>query len=456
MEKGFERGGQAPIVGIDLTRFAAALSVVLFHYGFLSWHEQPSYSLGTRAAIGATVTFPEAVPATWWGWVGVQVFFVVSGFVIAMSAEGRSAGAFLRARVLRLAPALWFFATLALVATIAYASLPLSQIVPFYLRSLVLFPTGGWLDGVYWTLVVEVVFYGLVLLLSATGSLHRLEPVIRVWTAVSCLFWALCLAALFGLLPDHLSAVVDRAAVSYALRILLVSTGPYFIVGLVLYLIHRHGITRGRLAVLALATCAAEAGIYHYGAVTVAEHAVSASPLVPCLAWTAALVGMMAAIAQAETIQGWLSERSARRLRNLGLATYPLYLFHNISGAWLFGGMLSAGLPRYLALALAVAVAIGVSYLFAVRIEGMLRTRIAAVLDRITSSLASRVKGREWLSSINHPPRSFRERIAWPVRAAARRVRRVMPAPGFRRQHSPAIAEGRDPRPGQQVRPRFW
>ena len=50
-------------------------------------------------------SFPELTPIAWVGWVGVEIFFELSGFVIAYSAEGASAFVFFRSRFFRLMPA---------------------------------------------------------------------------------------------------------------------------------------------------------------------------------------------------------------------------------------------------------------------------------------------------------------------------------------------------------------
>ena len=65
------------LIGVDLVRILAALVVTIVHY------------------------FPTGLPS---GWVGVQIFFVLSGYVIAASAQSGSAGDFVRSRFLRLFP----------------------------------------------------------------------------------------------------------------------------------------------------------------------------------------------------------------------------------------------------------------------------------------------------------------------------------------------------------------
>ena len=74
------------IYGVDLVRFVSAAGVAAYHLN------ESKY------------TRPWSVP---FGWVGVQIFFVISGLVIANSARGASLQQFVVHRFLRLYPAAW-------------------------------------------------------------------------------------------------------------------------------------------------------------------------------------------------------------------------------------------------------------------------------------------------------------------------------------------------------------
>lgn len=92
---------------LDLLRLGAALAVVAYHWTARShryWGRPP------------TEEFQFVSKLSGYGALGVQLFFIISGFVILMSAQGRSVGQFVASRVARLFPAYW-------VAVLATAAL---------------------------------------------------------------------------------------------------------------------------------------------------------------------------------------------------------------------------------------------------------------------------------------------------------------------------------------------
>ena len=67
------------ILGLDLLRFAAAFMVVAYHMGFII--DAPSNP--ARSHLLAVTEPASTPPLFWFGLVGVPIFFVISGFVIA-------------------------------------------------------------------------------------------------------------------------------------------------------------------------------------------------------------------------------------------------------------------------------------------------------------------------------------------------------------------------------------
>ncbi len=383
------------IAGLDIARFLAALGVVLYHYAFFSWHE-PAGATGLRAAIGAPVAYPALVPISWWGWVGVEIFFVISGLVICLSAENQSPAAFLRNRVLRIVPALWFFATLSLLVTFLYATAPADAVLSMYLRSLVLFPKGPWIDGVYWTLTVEAVFYALTCLLIVLGWITRLQAIAFAASMLLLGFHALVLAARawpeFGFAP-----VVRGVSEAYVSRLLLVTTGAYFLVGVNLYLLGRDGWSTTGAGALAASLAAGGIGIWLSAESSAAVQLHGRSPVTPAVIWLAFVAGLAVALLRHRS--GAESPRVRRMARSAGLASYPLYLFHNIAGAFLFGLLIATGVGLYPALLLAIALCVGVSLLFAAWIEPVLRRSLAHRMARgapLYAALACTASCKSW------------------------------------------------------------
>jgi peptidoglycan/LPS O-acetylase OafA/YrhL len=155
---------------IDALRGIAALLVVWLHAAATF----PNTSPETAATGGAFVSIPPHVDV---GHLGVVVFFLISGFVIPFSIlpdRAAPVGSFVIKRILRIYPAYWLSVPLAALVVFwiwgtafsareVLVNLTLMQDV-FGVRAA---------QGVYWTLLVELAFYALCVVLLVTGSLFN-------------------------------------------------------------------------------------------------------------------------------------------------------------------------------------------------------------------------------------------------------------------------------------------
>jgi peptidoglycan/LPS O-acetylase OafA/YrhL len=155
---------------LDGARFASAVSVMFFHLAFYSWTSTSSTTAHIFAHAGS---FEGLTPWSWFGWVGVQVFFVISGFVIANSANGSSPTEFVNSRTARLYPAALICSIFSLLALLVVAGDPLPDLIRPFTRSVLLVPSGPWIDGVYWSLAVEIAFYAIIFVVLVTRKLRR-------------------------------------------------------------------------------------------------------------------------------------------------------------------------------------------------------------------------------------------------------------------------------------------
>ena len=173
------------IVGVDLLRIFAALLVMGFHLTFWGWHAPTA---PTGLALQGAASFPTLGSYFKSGWIGVEIFFVISGFVISLTAENKSARTFLVSRASRLLPAIWICATMTLIIQVLNHSHSYPDLLSYYVNSLILFPTGPWIDVVYWTLPIEVLFYSMVFaLLYAHGLRHIRSLAITIAVvSISC------------------------------------------------------------------------------------------------------------------------------------------------------------------------------------------------------------------------------------------------------------------------------
>jgi peptidoglycan/LPS O-acetylase OafA/YrhL len=366
-------------------RLFAAVLVVFNHFGVFS---------SARPDIGAPLAFPRLNFISAFGWVGVEIFFVISGFVIALSARGSSPGEFLSRRALRIFPALWICSCIA-AAALATTSMSFGELSLLFLHSVILYPRGPYVDGVIWSLLVEAVFYLLIWLALLTNSFKRLDQIAEILGITSAIFLTIYgLAMLF----QNVAATAHIVAIlgGFTFRIILFRYGVFFALGMILWLGFEYGFTARRKGfgwLLGL-FCAAEIAIQAEPDATQTALVYSVSPVfagaVPILVWSLAMLALIASVAYRSDIGARLEDRRAW-VKNLGLLTFPLYLNHYTIGRVMAYEMLSAHMPQPEVLLILLGIVFGSSWLIMKFAEPALRSGLSHLLklDR-WASLRSR------------------------------------------------------------------
>jgi peptidoglycan/LPS O-acetylase OafA/YrhL len=355
-ERSPKTGPQPRLRELDLLRLLAAVAVVLFHYT-----ARENAAWGGRDPLEV---FPDLSAVTRYGFLGVELFFMISGFVILMTAWRKRVGEFAIARVTRLFPAYLFAVVFTAVVVTVFGTLDYSVTPVQVLTNLTMLQGGlgvSDVDGVYWSLWVELRFYVLVALLVLYGVSYR--------TVVG--FMVLWLTA---------TVLLTAAPVDFLDVFLFPRWSHYFIAGMALYLVHRFG---GNLVlwtivfvtwILALTGADAEA--------TGAENVVNGDidPTVLMVAVTV-LYAVMNLVAL-----GALRWMSWSGLTTLGLLTYPLYLLHEWVG-WIMIARLQEALGDVATLVVVTLSMVALAYLVAKFVEaplsGRMRTGLNNALDQI-------------------------------------------------------------------------
>lgn len=157
---------------LDMLRGFAAISVVLYHFTYGMPTLGKSDGGGTLVKF-ASLTLKEMFS---WGNMGVEVFFVISGFVIPYSLwnthyQLRNFSTYMLKRILRICPPAYLVIALVLlqwfvidnlmhpVGTVSYLSAVTPQRILGNLFFLYKFADSRWIIGVFWTLAVEFQFY---------------------------------------------------------------------------------------------------------------------------------------------------------------------------------------------------------------------------------------------------------------------------------------------------------
>jgi peptidoglycan/LPS O-acetylase OafA/YrhL len=349
------RTSSRQLPGLDLIRFSAAAMVMVFHIG----------------AIPAMQGF------TWWGWVGVEIFFVLSGFVIAYTASNTTSLKFLRNRIVRLAPGIWLCGTVTAVFWLLVGGI--DALPHRYLNTLILWPVGPWVDPVYWTLPVEVVFYAAIFTVLSFKAYGRLEVVLWVMTLASAGY--LCAELGAQLMPSSAAFSWTAAIPDHVARLTLLVHGVFFALGAGLWLCFFDRATRTRLAMLAV--CAL--GCIIQIAFSCRAFAAHTPIAVPELVWLAAMGAVVLSVWQNAWLNRYLGRYSGA-IRLLGLATYPLYLLHDKPGVGFFNWLLTVA-PVWVAAPTAMAATVAASLVMARYLEPAAQAPLRTGLSKLQTQI---------------------------------------------------------------------
>jgi peptidoglycan/LPS O-acetylase OafA/YrhL len=150
----------ARLVELDALRGLAALSVVLFHFTI----NNNAKLLGWEFSYGVS---------------GVDIFFMISGFVIFLTViKIKRWQDFVISRFARLYPAFWYCMLITAGFTVLFEPDFVSPLRIFANATMMSVYFGiEDLDGSYWTLLVEIVFYVWILILFVTNNIRNINKI---------------------------------------------------------------------------------------------------------------------------------------------------------------------------------------------------------------------------------------------------------------------------------------
>lgn len=291
---------------LDSLRGIAAVSVMIFHYSTFLRTQIPGF------------------PVLGLGLSSVAGFFMISGFVISMTAEKHTFRGFARNRAVRIFPTFWLCLalTLILVPLLGVPAFFSGRQIAFNASMLPSFFFVKSIDDVYWTLEVELSFYVAIAVLIAAGWLRWTERLVIIglvlFVGVNVAFWggwnpAWPTALKLALVPLFVSGFYTQA--------------PLLLAGMLFFRVKQSGFTPTRIALLGL--CAA--GIF--------------LTYIPSDGVIILLIfGLFARVATTG-----IKILSHSALRFLGLISYPLYLVHHNIGQALLGDLVPI-MPAFLAM----------------------------------------------------------------------------------------------------------
>ncbi len=279
------------LIALDLVRFFAAFAVVMYHY----------------TARNDLSTFPLLAEVTKFGYLGVPLFFIISGYVISLSAHNRSPIEFAVSRFVRLYPVFWvgIFITCVVTVLLDVRDYSAAQILA-NMTMLHDYMGFQYVDGVYWTLQAELKFYACIFLLLLLGVFDKFRMWLSIWLALTLLH-------LLTNQPFFMGWFISPGYSSF------------FIAGVAFYLIHKEGVNLYNSFVMSLSLIIS--GVRGWRQATgFIENPGMIDQSVVVIVILSFYVLFYLLVTDRIKLAG------KKFYLTLGGLTYPLYLIHNVAG----------------------------------------------------------------------------------------------------------------------------
>ena len=335
---------------IDLFRFLAAMSVVMYHYTFR----------GYAADDMSPIYYPYLADITKFGFLGLDLFFMISGFVILLTATNRDFKGFLISRIIRLYPAFWIAATLTAIVILLFGGERYDVGLFQYLANMTML--SGYMgikpiDDVYWTLIVEITFYVMIGVLLLTNQIKNIKYYLLAWLLIT--------------------AVSLYVGVPSVVRVLLIlDWSSYFIAGAVLYMIRKDGVSVDKIAMILVSYFLSLQFTYDRLDLLNEHYNTIFSTTISTLIITFLYIMMfLVSIKKTDFI-------NKEFMLSLGVLTYPLYLIHENIG-FIMLRIFGEQINRHVLLVILIAFMIFIAYLINRFIEKKYSVKLKELLQRI-------------------------------------------------------------------------
>jgi len=318
------------IIELDVFRGIAALIVVVFHYTSGSIYENDLYDIGVT---------------------GVELFFMISGFVIYMTiSKTTSPITFAIHRFARLYPVYWLCVSLSIILQLFFNETSKVELTLVnYIANMSMFqyflkiPD---LEGAYWTLTIELIFYGFISIFLFIKKINFFYPF-------------LLLILILTLINEYyFTSFIPNANYVY-IYIPLLAHLPLFIAGITFYKIKTLNKVNRQL-------------IYYYGILLICffsqlifhNHNVR---LAHVIGYHWAIVAYF--IFFILLVHKKISLKNVKPLIFIGSISYPLYLIHHFIGTKILIPLISEYTNFEFAFLISIIIVITISYYISIYIE---------------------------------------------------------------------------------------